>query len=265
MKCKDFRIEVEEGLKGESLSIVAQDHAAGCRPCREFNLKHIEFREWLTVCRKVTAPKDFQFGVQRKIASTGASHTHGWAWNGLKYIVPTAALVVIAVLAWNFVATQNGQRMITPTTAAINAEVPPIKDAAKDAVPVQPAPQQDAAQQPSDQQLASGVNKAVTNSSRVTVPKENVGPGGSLVQSAANVPSSRVPQGLHVPGSDPASLSAMLISLSEAGIVANRDMKVISLKANAPAGVKVGDVVENFDGNVVTINRNGQTIKITLK
>ncbi len=267
MKCKDFRIEVEEGLKGESLSIVAQDHATGCRPCREFNQKHIEFREWLTVCRKVTAPKDFGFGVQRKIANTGASHTHGWAWNGLKFIVPTAALIVVAVLGWNlFSTTQTGQQSPGSTAAAINAEVPAVKDTA----PVQTVPQPDAAQPQPEQQLAAAVNKAENNSSRTTVPKENIGPGGSRTEAAPGVPSPKTPDGIYVPENSPAGLSKTLTTLRDdfGAVTGVTDRKVKVVRKNSVAarsGIKAGDVVQGLNGNVVTIVRDGKTLEITLK
>src|SRR5262245_27029502 len=102
MNCKDFHIEVEAGLRDTRLSTSAEEHAAQCPPCYEFNQKHIEFREWLEVCRKVTAPKDFQFGVQRKINQAGAAHSHDRLWRSLRYVVPSTALAAVLVLAGSF-------------------------------------------------------------------------------------------------------------------------------------------------------------------
>lgn len=270
MKCKDFRIEVEEGLKGESLSIVAQDHAAGCRPCREFNQKHIEFREWLTVCRKVTAPKDFGFGVQRKIAGTGASHTHGWAWNGLKFIVPTAALIVVAVLGWNlFSTTQPGQQTPGSTAAAINAEVPPIKDAAKDTAPLQTVSQPDIVQPQFEQQLATAGNKAVNGNGRLTVPR-NVEPdkdgGGSLDSAGKQEDESKTPDGIFLTKEN---LAKTLSTLRDIGALTDvHSMRITQVEAGSRAegaGIKVDDIVQGLTGNILTITRNGKTIRITLK
>jgi hypothetical protein len=258
MKCKDFRIEAEEGLKGESLSIAAQDHVAGCRPCREFNQKHLELREWISVCETITAPKDFQFGVQRKIANAGAVHTHSWAWNGLKYIVPTAALVLLTVLTWNFFSS-TAQQTGTPL-AVMNAEAPPLKDNA--------APQPETVTPQIEQQLATAVNKAENTNARVAVPKENPetgNGGGSVVLSASNIPDSVKPQGLHVAPNQRAVQSDLHNSLLVHGIVTDLGMKVIKLTPNAPAGIQVDDVVKGFSGNTITVIRNEQTIQVSLK
>jgi hypothetical protein len=271
MKCKDFRIEVEEGLKGESLSIAAQDHTAGCRPCREFNQKHIEFREWLTVCRKVTAPKDFGFGVQRKIAGAGASQTHGWAWNGLRYIVPTAALSAVLVLVGLYAFNSGTIPNSGPGVATLDTNVNKAARTAPDearvseniAGPVEPA-------KPSEV-IATSVNaNKRENNAPVTVPKETSDPnkgGGSLVQVANKVPPPELPRGLNAPSNDPAGKSKTLIALQGLGVIANLEMtvtRVTGKKAEA-AGILIGDVVKSLNGNTVTIERGGQILQITIK
>jgi hypothetical protein len=269
MKCKDFRIEVEEGLKGDSLSIVAQDHAAGCRPCREFNQKHIEFREWLTVCRKVTAPKDFGFGVQRKIADAGASHTHGWAWDRLRYIVPTTALAAVMVLVGSYALFNNRNLPDDQVKAAISNTERVADQAAQpgNSIPVQGDP--GAVKQPGEEKIASVANSNKQENSKVAPQKDGTldseGIPGRHLDLAANSEGAKYPEGINPAKNDPAKLSNLLMALSAEGIVVNLDMKVISLKANAPAGVQVRDVVESLNGKIVTVRRGRQTLQIALK
>jgi hypothetical protein len=267
MKCKDFRIEVEEGLKGDSLSIVAQDHAAGCRPCHEFNQKHIEFREWLTVCRKVTAPKDFGFGVQRKIANSGASHTHGWAWDRMRYIVPTTALAAVMVLVGSYVLFNNRNLPDDQVKAAISNSEHVTDQAAQPANPVAVQGGPESVKQPGEEKIASVINSNKQENSKIAPPKnETLDPEASRhLDSAAPGVEAKYPEGINPAKNDPAKLSNLLMALSAKGIVVNLNMKVIGLKANAPAGVQVEDVVESFNGKVVTVRRGRQTLQIALK
>jgi len=260
MKCKDFHIEVEEGLKGESLSIAAQDHAASCHPCREFNQKHVEFREWLMVCEKITAPKNFAFGVQRKIASSSASHSHKWAWSRLRYIVPsTAAMLVLALAGSYMLSPQN-----TPDnrSAAIIAESESRSTADNPAqVPVEVPAQQTGAP---DNAVAAANTKQNKNAPLATQRKE---PEGGSIDSGVNpVPSPGLPQGLNL--SQKSSIQTKLVRLGVITATDNGGIKVILVKENsgaAGAGVKVGDVVESLNRNVLSVKRGGQTIQIVIK
>jgi hypothetical protein len=265
MKCKDFRSEIEEGSRGDSLSIAAQDHGAVCRPCHEFNQKHVELREWMAVCRKVTAPKDFQFGVQRRIANAGAGHAHGWAWNRLRYIVPTAALAAVAALSWSYISTLPSQQTGNPQTfaAMTNSNVTPNQTAP-------PAVITEAPVVSPDQQLASGSNKQ-ENNARINAPKESATEkgGGSLTQGAGNVAESKKPSGIEVrSGGDPAKLGLRntLQALQQLGVITNLEKKVIKVTGSAVgSGIELDDVVESLNGNVLTVRRGNQTIQITIK
>jgi hypothetical protein len=278
MKCKDFHIEVEEGLKGESLSIAAQDHSASCHPCREFNQKHVEFREWLMVCEKITAPKDFQFGVQRKIAVAGGAHSHHWTWNRLGYIVPSTALAAALVLGGSYFF--NSQNVTGNPSAASIAEPENRSSAAASDAPVPPdnpamAQSNNPAEAPKqgDEKIALAVNVNKQDTGvRIAVPKENPDSEkglGSLDQGATNVAPPELPKGINLPPNNQANRSKTLINLSALGAKATvADMRVSQISENSPAaraGVKVGDVVESLNGNVLTIRRGGQTMQIVIK
>lgn len=265
MKCKDFRSEIEEGSRGDSLSIAAQDHSAACRPCHEFNQKHVELREWMAVCRKVTAPKDFQFGVQRRIANAGAGHAHGWAWNRLRYIVPTAALAAVAALSWSYISTLPSQQTGNPPAVAAmtNSNVSPDQNAAPAVITEAPAVSP-------DQQLASASNKQ-ENNARINAPKESAveNGGGSLTQGAGNVAESKKPSGIqpHDGSGDPARLLRnTLQALQQLGVITNLEKKVTKVTGRAVgSGVEIDDVVESLNGNILTVRRGNQTIQITIK
>ncbi len=271
MKCKDFRIEVEEGLKGESLSIIAQDHAAGCAPCHEFNQKHVEFREWLMVCEKITAPKDFQFGVQRKIAGGQYAHSHGWAWSRLQYIVPSAGLAAVLVLVGSYLF--NYQNVSTdpagPTAYVAESENRNPETAKDEAVPstvvVQPENSSET-QKPGDEKTlaAANVNKQNKNAP-AAIQKE--GPGGSLDSTVKEVKDPKTPKGINLAQEGP--VQSRLLQL---GVITGRDssglIKVSGFTKKSSAagsGVKVGDTVEGLNGNVLTVKRGGQALQITIQ
>jgi hypothetical protein len=273
MMCKDFHTLVEEGLKGDSLSIAAQEHVAGCRPCREFNHKHVELREWLAVCEQITAPKDFQFGVQRKIANSRASHTHGGLLQSLKYIVPVAGMAAILMLFFSYSLNNNQVKPSGDTaTAAVNSAIRPQETGNSATQTVGPAAQQPAANQ--DVASTQGANK-VDNSSpakgpdKVAPQKEaSNSPGGSSTLNetlAVKQAPSALPPGIKLPKSEAERLSETMTSLRQAGIVTNTKLAVIKIMpAAAGTGVKEGDVVESFSGNTVTVNRGGQTVQLSI-
>lgn len=264
MKCKDFRIEVEDGLKGDSLSIAGQSHTADCRPCHEFYQKHIELREWLMVCEQITAPKDFQFGVQRKIAGGHYAHSHGWAWSRLRYIVPSTALAAVLVLAGNYFF--NYQK-VTTGPAAIIAESDRNPDTAKSEnnIAIAPSENSSEAQKPGEDKtlLAANTNKQDKNLPPA-VQKE--GPGGSLDSGVKDPPPPAMPKGFELPRKG--SVQSQLLEL---GVMTGWDnglIKVTVVKANsagARAGVKVGDNVDSWNGNVLTVKRGDRTMQITLR
>jgi len=270
MKCKDFRIEVEEGLKGDSLSIVAQDHAAGCRPCREFNQKHIEFREWLTVCRKVTAPKDFQFGVQRKIANTESAHSHGWVWDRLRYIVPATALTAVLVLAGFYLFNSGTILNFAPGVATLDTNVSTTRAGSDETRAPENVVHPESAK-PGEDLAAANTSKQESNS-RIAVPKENVEPekvGGSRDSAGEQRDESKTPAGIPLQKGSQADLRDTLNILRDSGALTDiHSMSITQVLAGsvaARAGIKIGDVVQSLNGNVVTIVRDGQARKITLK
>lgn len=264
MKCKDFRIEVEDGLKSESLSIAGQSHAADCRPCREFHQKHVEFREWLTVCEKITAPKDFQFGVQRKIAGGNYAHSHGWAWSRLKYIVPATALTAILVLA-GFYAFNNGTAANQGRGVATIAPENRNPNTAKDENVQAPVVVQPEIQKPGDEKIAAAVN---TNKQDKNLPPavQKEGPGGSVDSTLKDVKDPETPKGFDL--TRKGSVQSQLLQL---GVITGWDnglIKITLVKANsagARAGVKVGDNVDSWNGNVLTVKRGDRAMQFTLK
>ncbi len=281
MNCKDFKTRVEEGLKGDSLPIAAQNHAAACRPCREFNQKHVEFREWLTVCEKINAPKDFGFGVQRKIASSGAVHSNDWLWQGLRYIVPSAAAIAVLVLAIGYFSTNSGLPEGKGVAVIANSEIgnPAAKDntgpgSSESSIAAQTGQPENVTEsaKPENEKLAANTNtnrqdnKARVPSGGGMLDSKN---GGSFELAVNDSKPSKYPKGLHVGPSGPASLSETLFSLSSNfGILAGVNLRVNGFKPNSPAersGVKIGDVVESVNGTTLTVKRDGQTLTIDLK
>lgn len=267
MKCKDFRIEVEEGLKGESLSIIAQDHAAGCGPCHEFNQKHVEFREWLMVCEKITAPKDFQFGVQRKIAGGQYAHSHGWAWSRLKYIVPSAAMAAVLVLVGSYL---FNYRNVTTDPAGPTAYVAESENRNSTAVkseetqiPENPA----VAQEPAEEKIATAANTNKQDKNAPPAVQKEDHKGGSVDYGVKDVKQPKTPKGINLAQEGP--IQSRLLQL---GVITERDsgglIKVSGFtkkSAAAGSGVKKGDVVESLNGNVLTVKRGGQALQITIQ
>jgi hypothetical protein len=272
MNCKEFHIEVEAGLKDTRLSASAREHAAACPPCHEFNQKHIEFREWLTVCQKVTAPKDFGFGVQRKIANAGSTHSHDWLWRGLRYIAPAAALATVLILGISYMnnyrnaPNEKGSAALTDSQA--QAPAPSVADNAQPANST--TAQSDNSQKPENEKLASGTNtNKQDDNSRIAVPKDDNSGGGSLDThrdfGVKPVAEPKTPAGI----SSQTNKSNIQISLQNLGVITgteNGATKVTYVKlAAARAGIKVGDLIQSVSGNTVTVNRNGLTVQITLK
>jgi hypothetical protein len=279
MNCKDFHIEVEAGLRDTRLSVSAEEHAAGCPPCHEFNQKHVEFREWMAVCQTITAPKDFQFGVQRKIASSSSSHSHDWIWRGLRYIVPSSAAVAVLVLAISYTFNnQNVQTSPTSTSAAMANSDAGNSLAAKE---TNPAPENNSGTitgnvteeqpKPENEKLAVNPANKQENNSRAVTPGggtlDSKG-GGSVTQGVANSAPSKLPKGLYIPENERANRSTTLLALSDLGVVSSVDLKVLRLKSGSAAArsdLKVGDQIESVNGNILTVNRDGLILQITLK
>lgn len=277
MNCKDFKTKVEEGLKGDSLSIAAQDHAAACRPCREFNQKHVEFREWLMVCEKINAPKDFGFGVQRKIASSSAVHTHDWLWQGLRYIVPSAAAIAVLVLVIGYLSTNNAIPENKGVAAISNSEIgnPAAKDnigAPNDVASQTPQPESvTESAKPENEKLAVGNTNTNRQDNKARVPSgggtlDSKGGGGSLAQGVNDSKPAQLPEGIHLPSSTLLNQSNIQTALLHLGVITATEkgvVKVTFVKPNASrAGVIVGDVIESLSRNVLTVKRGGQTLTI---
>jgi hypothetical protein len=270
MKCKDFRIEVEEGLKGDSLSIAAQDHAGGCRPCREFNQKHVEFREWLTVCQKITAPKNFQFGVQRKIGDAKSVHAHGWAWERLRYIVPATALTAVLVMVGLYAINSGTFSNSGPGVAVLDTNV--NRTSTEEARV--PEKNTSAPVEPVKEEIASSTNTNKQENPRVESPKggtlDSQSTRRNIDQAAPGVDKPKTPAGINPNGSSPsADRSKTLLAMQGFGAVTGVvDMKVKAVKGDSPAGrsgIKVGDIVESVNGTAVTVKRGGQTLQITVQ
>lgn len=287
MNCKDFHIEVEAGLRDTRLSVSAEEHAAGCPPCHEFNQKHIEFREWMAVCQTITAPKDFQFGVQRKIASSSSSHSHDWIWRGLRYIVPSSAAVAVLVLAisynFNNQNVQNSPNSPSSTSAAMANSDAGNSLAAKESNPAtenNPGTQTgtltgnvtEEQPKPENEKLAVNPANKQENNSRAVTPGggtlDSKG-GGSVTQSVGDSAAPELPKGLHLPTDKAAGQSSVQITLQNLGVITGSDNGVmkVTLVTNKAAGtgVKIGDVVENLSGNTLTVKRGDQILQITLK
>lgn len=272
MNCKEFHIEVEAGLKDTRLSASAEEHAAACAPCHEFNQKHIEFREWLTVCRKITAPKDFQFGVQRKIASAGSTHSHDWLWRGLRYIVPAAALATVLILGISYLNNYRNAPNEKGSAALVNSQAQaPAPNVVDNSQPANiTIAQSDNFQKPENEKTASGVNTNKQDSnSRIAIPKDDNSGGGSLDThrdfGVKPVAEPKTPAGI----SSQTNKSNVQITLQNLGVITgteNGATKVTYVKpAAARAGIKVGDVIQSVSGNTVIVNRDGQPVQITLK
>jgi hypothetical protein len=267
MNCKDFHTEVEDGVRGASLSASADTHAADCPPCDKFGKEYFELQEWMAVCRKITAPKDFQFGVQRKIATAQSINAGEWVRRSLRFIVPASAAAAVLALGINF-SYQNKTEIVQAGTVISN------KADKIEAVPLEVVPQiSEIASGPVDPAkttTAPDANKA-TNNVKQALPKQNQDSekvGGSLDQGATNKSKTDLPVGLSLPKSGAESLSSTLRSLLNLGAVTNLQMQVVQVRAGsaaAAAGIKVGDVVENFNGKTLSINRAGQNITLTVK
>lgn len=274
MNCKEFHIEVESGLRDTRLSASAHQHAADCPPCHEFNNEHVEFREWLSVCEKITAPKDFQFGVQRKIASSGAANSQDRIWRGLRYIVPSAGMAAVLALGISYGFNYQTVAPNPVATAMTNTQFAP-KDANVPATdPVQKIdtpPVQD-----NEKTIAVANTNAAKpeNNSRVAVPvapkvEDKVPGGGSLESTVKDSAASKLPEGINLPASGAANRSNTLLAAAKLGVFAtSTDLKVNGFKpgsAAANSGIQLGDVIEGVSGNTVTVNRGGQKMTFTLK
>lgn len=275
MNCKEFHTEVEAGLKDTRLSASAQQHAADCPPCHEFNNEHVEFREWLTVCQKITAPKDFQFGVQRKIANTGSANSQDRIWRGLRYIVPSAGMAAVLALGISYgVNYQNVDGSQIATSISNTSQFAP-KDSA---VPAPSADQQQALvsianvekiETPpatdNDKTMAASNAAKPENNSRAAVPKENQKlDGGSIESGVKDSKESKLPEGIKLPTDAASNLSNTLVSAARLGVIAGTDRRVNRVTGAAEkAGVQIGDIVESVSGNTVTVSRGGQ--KMTFK
>ena len=89
--------------------------------------------------------------------------------------------------------------------------------------------------------------------------------GGSLDHAFKDSKPPELPEGLHLPTDRAVDQSSTQIALARSGIYTNTGMVVIKLKPEAAsAGIKMGDVVESFSGNVVTVRRGGQTMQISI-
>lgn len=273
MNCKEFHHEVEAGLRDTRLSASAQHHAADCPPCHEFNNEHIEFREWMTVCEKITAPKDFQFGVQRKIANASSAHTNDGIWRSLRYIVPSAGMAAVLALGISYTYNYQNVDSTGATAAMANSQQASDKPAAPVVIPVDnTATQQQntvVVQAPvENEKPAANVTEAEKTVKEALPKNQEKITGGSIESTVKDKGDAKLPEGIHVPASGAESRSKMLMSLPKLGMTASTDLKVnrvIAGSAAERAGIQVGDQIVSVNGSTVTVNRGGQTMTFTLK
>lgn len=290
MNCREFNIEFEET---RLLSETAALHKRDCPNCAKLHTEQTRVWQMIDALPHVEAPKDFNFRLQAKIANANPRSFQPAWWTSLRYVAPvfTLALILTLVFAGQnfFVSTPDvaENNVANPVIEQVQAGSPPIDERINNFTAPEPQITPETARKAENNLPKSAEKEQVILASRkpeksavprtkfvknkevkagsldtaLTVPKNNYFPNGVS-------PNSNTEQSQNVQNSTTITPAQ---SLSELGI--STEMKegkreVVSIRKGSVAelsGVKVGDVIQNFNGKKFTIIRGEETIEINLR
>lgn len=283
MNCQNFRAQIEEAIDEKYLSAATFSHLNGCLGCRAFQRDRKKLRQTLQNLPMVNAPTDFTFRVKARIKKQETNTSAVQSWRQLALLVPTALAVLIIglVLIRGFVPQQNAQqnaKIVLPP--ASNAAQPSAQLPAPPDLPIALVVPQAAVNknndQPARRHIAAKQNYKPRVDSRkvrvLTVPS-NLKRGNEEIFSRDSVVTpvkpSAMPRGIPDPlvtsrkqnGRDLLQTFGVEIA-SEA-----ENFRVTSVKADSQgskAGLEIGDLIENINGENPTAISGREFSEITL-